>query len=117
MIIDDALGSRREGLTWRFEVQHVQTAVALVKAGVALTVIPSRAFDSVDERGLKLVPLRNPSITRQLGIVSRRGSPLSPLADELRKIIVELFTGEERTLQKRLARKPETGVKKIHQKP
>jgi len=91
MIIDDALGSRREGLNWRFEVQHVQTAVSMVRAGVALTVIPSLAFDSVDERGLKLVSLRNPSITRQLGIVSRRGTPLSPLADDLRRIIVQTF--------------------------
>jgi DNA-binding transcriptional LysR family regulator len=105
MIIDDALGSRREGLTWRFEVQHIQTAVALVRSGVALTVIPSRAFEAVDERGLKLVPLRNPSITRQLGIISRRGTPLSPLADELRKIIVEVFTGEKRISQKRTVRK------------
>jgi DNA-binding transcriptional LysR family regulator len=93
MIIDDALGSRREGLSWRFEVQHIQTAVALVRAGVALTVIPRLALDSIDERGLKLVALRNPSVTRQLGIVSRRGTPLSPLAEELRKIIVQTFAG------------------------
>jgi DNA-binding transcriptional LysR family regulator len=91
MIIDDALGSRREGLSWRFEVQHVQTAVALVREGVALTVIPRLALDAVDKRGLKLVPLRNPSVARQLGIVSKRGTPLSPLADELRKLIVQTF--------------------------
>lgn len=91
MIIDDALGSRREGLNWRFEVQHIQTAVALVRAGVALTVVPRLAVASVGERGLKVVPLRNPSITRQLGIVSKRGTPLSPLADELRKMIVQTF--------------------------
>jgi DNA-binding transcriptional LysR family regulator len=95
MIIDDALGSRREGLSWRFEVQHIQTAVSLARAGVALTVIPRLALDAVDERGIKLVPLRNPGITRQLGIVSRRGTPLSPLADELRKIIVQTFTGHK----------------------
>lgn len=92
MIIDDALGSRRESLSWRYEVLHVQTAVSLVRAGVALTVIPRLALDSVDERGLRLVPLRNPSITRQLGIISKRGAPLSPLADELRRTIVQTFT-------------------------
>src|SRR5919112_6094676 len=91
IIIDDALGSRREALSWRFEVQHIQTAVALVKAGVAVTVVPSLALHSVDERGLKLIPLRNPSVTRQLGIISKRGTPLSPLADELRKLIVQTF--------------------------
>jgi DNA-binding transcriptional LysR family regulator len=93
MIIDDALGSRREGLSWRFEVQHVHTAVALVREGVALTVVPRLALDAVDKRGLKLVPLRNPSVARQLGIVSKRGTPLSPLADELRKLIVQTFAG------------------------
>jgi DNA-binding transcriptional LysR family regulator len=55
---------------------------------VALTVIPRLALDSVDERGLRLVPLRNPSITRQLGIVSKRGTPLSPLANDFRQIII-----------------------------
>jgi hypothetical protein len=63
------------------------------------------------------VPLRNPSITRQLGIVSRRGTPLSPLADELRKIIVEVFAGDGHAPQKRSVRKPAVSVKKIHQKP
>jgi DNA-binding transcriptional LysR family regulator len=91
MIIDDALGSRREALNWRFEVQHLQTAIALAAAGVALTVVPRMALDAVGERGLKLVPLRNPSIARPIGIVSRRGAPLSPMADELRRIILLTF--------------------------
>jgi DNA-binding transcriptional LysR family regulator len=91
MIIDDALGSRREALNWRFEVQHLQTAIALAAAGVALTVVPRMALDAVGECGLKLVPLRNPSIARPIGIVSRRGAPLSPMADELRRIILLTF--------------------------
>jgi DNA-binding transcriptional LysR family regulator len=91
MIIDDALGSRRESLCWRYEAQHIQTAIALVRAGVALTVVPRLSVDPFDEKGLKLVALRNPSVTRQLGIVSKRGVPLSPLADELRKVIVQIF--------------------------
>ena len=45
MIIDDALGSRRESLSWRYEVQHVNTALALVQAGLGMTVIPRLAFD------------------------------------------------------------------------
>jgi DNA-binding transcriptional LysR family regulator len=91
MMIDDALGSRRESLNWRYEVQHIQTAVALVREGIALTVIPKLALDSVDDRGLQVVPLRNPGVSRQLGIISKRGTPLSPLADELRRLIVEAF--------------------------
>lgn len=91
MTIDDELGNRRENFIWRYEVQHVQTAVAMVRAGVALTVIPRLAVSSNDERGLQLVRVRNPSINRQLGIVSLRTVPLTPLADELRKLIVQVF--------------------------
>lgn len=91
IIMDDALGSRRETLNWCFEVQHIQTAVALARVGAALTVIPRLALDTRDESGLTLLPLRNPLVTRQLGIVSKRGVPLSSLADELRKLIVQAF--------------------------
>jgi DNA-binding transcriptional LysR family regulator len=91
MTIDDELGNRRENFIWRYEVQHVQTAVAMVRAGVALTVIPRLAVSSNDERGLQLVRVRNPSINRQLGIVSLRNVPLTPLADDLRKLIVQVF--------------------------
>jgi len=94
MILDDALGSRRETLSWRYEVQHVNTAIALVQAGLGMTVIPRLALDSAPSDGLRVLHLRNPSVSRQVGIVSKRSAPLSPLADELRKLIVSEFTAQ-----------------------
>jgi DNA-binding transcriptional LysR family regulator len=91
MIIDDALGSRREALNWRYEVQHVNTAVALVKAGLGMTVVPRLAMGLVATEGLHVMQLRNPGVSRQIGIVSKRSAPLSLLADELRKLIVQEF--------------------------
>jgi DNA-binding transcriptional LysR family regulator len=91
MMIDDALGSRRENLSWRYEVQHVNTAIALVRAGLGMTIIPRLALDSEDTEGLCVLHLRNPGVNRQIGIVSKRSAPLSPLADELRKLIVQEF--------------------------
>jgi DNA-binding transcriptional LysR family regulator len=93
MIIDDALGSRRENLSWRYEVQHVSTAIALVQAGLGMTVIPKLALDWAGTDGLRVLQLRNPSVSRQIGIVSKRSAPLSPLAFELRKFIVQEFSG------------------------
>jgi DNA-binding transcriptional LysR family regulator len=94
MIIDDALGSRRESLRWVYEVQHVSTAIALVRAGLGMTVIPRLAMDSTQTRGLRVLPLRNPGVTRRVGIVSRRSAPLSPVADQLRKLIVQQFAAQ-----------------------
>ena len=45
ILIDDALGSRREHMRWRYECQHVATAVSMVHAGLGLTVVPRLAID------------------------------------------------------------------------
>ncbi|MEJ1156805.1 LysR family transcriptional regulator [Prosthecomicrobium sp. N25] len=95
MMIDDALGSRREQLSWRYEVQHVHTAVSLVRAGLGMTVVPRLALDTVEREGLAVLTLRNPQVVRQIGIVSKRSAPLSPLADELRRLVIQAFAAAE----------------------
>jgi DNA-binding transcriptional LysR family regulator len=91
VLIDDALGAASERLRWSSEVQHVATAVSLVAAGVGTAVLPRTAVDVVRAQNLACVPLRSPSITRTLGIVTRRGIPLSPMAASLFTIIERRF--------------------------
>ncbi len=86
-LIDDALGSRRDSLLWRYEVQHVATAVSLVTAGLGLTVVPRLAVDVAGMPGIAALPLRNPGIVRTLGILTRRGASLSPAAETLAALI------------------------------
>jgi DNA-binding transcriptional LysR family regulator len=114
--IDDELGSSRDKFVWRFEVQHVQTAIAIVRAGIALTVVPRLAVGPFEERGLKAVALRNPRIIRQLGIVSRRTPPLSPLANELREIVIQTFAATKNETVKRPRETRKRNMKNIHQK-
>jgi DNA-binding transcriptional LysR family regulator len=86
-IIDEALGSRREFMKWRYEVQHIATAVRLVIDGAALTVAPQLSMDASTAPGLVALPIRNPSITRTLGLISRRGYPFSAAGDLLLGLI------------------------------
>ncbi|CEJ11395.1 Hydrogen peroxide-inducible genes activator [bacterium YEK0313] len=88
VLIDDALGSRRENLDWRYEVQHVATAVGMARAGIGLTIVPRLALGVVDTAGIVALPLRNPGVTRTLGIVSKHGIPPSPPAATLLDLIV-----------------------------
>lgn len=92
-IIDDALASSSEDLMWKYEAQHLQTAVAVARAGAALAVVPRMAFTAADETGLGLRLLDSPNVTRQIGIVSRKGVPLSAAADHLRDLVREIFRG------------------------
>jgi len=92
-LIDDALGPRREDMSWRYEVQHIVSALGLVRAGLGLTVVPQLAVNVAESPGLVAVPLRNPGISRTLGVVARRGVPLSPAADALLALLRKQMKG------------------------
>lgn len=94
MIIDDALGSRREFMTWRYEVQHVATAASMVIAGVALTVVPRLAIDVAGSPSLAAVPIANPSVARTVGVVTKRGIPLSEPGELLLKLVAKSLRAE-----------------------
>lgn len=94
-LIDDALGSRRESLTWRYEVQHVASALSLVRAGLGLTVVPRLALDEASDGDLVARPLRNPVTSRTIGILSMRGALWSPAAQVLAGLIEEDLRGRD----------------------
>jgi DNA-binding transcriptional LysR family regulator len=79
VLIDVTLG--REGVppSWLYEVQHLTTSLALVEAGLGITVIPKMA---IPEAGSSLVirPLANPHLSRSIGIIRRNGTSLPPAA-------------------------------------
>jgi DNA-binding transcriptional LysR family regulator len=92
-LIDEALGPRRETMAWRYEVQHLATAISMVEAGLALAVVPRLAVDAAGSPGVVAVPLRDPGVVRRLGVVSRRGVPLSPPAEALLALLRRQFRG------------------------
>jgi len=94
-LIDDALGARREEMTWSYEVQHVISAIGLVRAGLGLAIVPQLAVNVADSPGVVAVPLRNPGVSRTLGVIARRGVPLSPAADALLALLRRHVKGRE----------------------
>lgn len=87
ILVDDALGARREALSWRYEAQRVTTAVSLARSGVAAVIVPPLAFDVAHAAELVAIPLRAPTVTRTLGVVTRQGEPLSPPAQAMLTLI------------------------------
>lgn len=88
-LIDTALGSRRETLHWHYEAQHISTAIAMVQAGLGLGVAPRLAFDLAGPPGLVHVPLRNPTITRSVGLLQKSGLPLTTAGQALQDLIIQ----------------------------
>jgi DNA-binding transcriptional LysR family regulator len=90
-LIDDALGDRRDSLNWRYEVQHLQTAVGMVFEKLGVAVVPNIAVATQGTAGLVALPLRNPSVSRTVGIVVKRGLPVSKPAQALIDLIRSYF--------------------------
>jgi DNA-binding transcriptional LysR family regulator len=87
-LVEDGLGEFREGMVWRYEVQNAATAMSLVAAGAAVTVLPEL---TARLSGGTLVGLRfsDVGMSRTLGTITRRGVPLSSAASALMEMICD----------------------------
>jgi len=66
-----------------YETQHVTTMLGLVEAGLGVAAVPSMAMPGADHPLLMSVPLVEPTVTRKIGLIRRRGRSLSPAAQRL----------------------------------
>jgi DNA-binding transcriptional LysR family regulator len=83
LLLDQALAGAAARPQSRFETQHVTTALGLVEAGLGVAAVPSMAMPAKDHPLLVSVPLVEPVVTRKIGVIRRRGRPLSPVAQGL----------------------------------
>ncbi len=90
LLLDQALA----GVTIRpqisYETQHVTTALGLVEAGLGIAALPSMAMPGADHPLLVSVPLIEPIVTRKIGLIRRRGRSLSPAAQQLSDLVIEM---------------------------
>jgi DNA-binding transcriptional LysR family regulator len=89
MLLDNALAGLPWRLKWFYEVQHLSTSLGLVEAGLGISVMPSLAMPAGEHPTLVSVPLIEPVVDRTLGLVTRRGSSLSPAAEKFVAILLE----------------------------
>lgn len=80
-LIDSVLASELATMPpLRFEVGYMGTAVALVEAGLGVSVLPERAAALVKSRAVRFRRLTSPVVTKPVTLVTRAGRTLSPAA-------------------------------------
>jgi len=85
VLLDTALGELT--LRFNYEVQRSSTAVGLVEEGVAAAVVPRLAMQKSAYPRIRVIPLVEPTVSRTLVLVARRGARLSPAAQALYEMI------------------------------
>jgi DNA-binding transcriptional LysR family regulator len=62
--------------SYRFEVSHIATLLGMVEAGLGMAAVPRLALPA-NHPTLVGVSLRQPAVSRQLGLTTLRGATLS----------------------------------------
>jgi len=75
----------------RLESHQLATIGRMVAAGLGLSVVPAMCTGPMQEMGNACRKLGGPSIAREVGILTRRGQPLSAAAAAMRAVLLSQF--------------------------
>jgi DNA-binding transcriptional LysR family regulator len=90
-LIDNALAQHGLQLNWSYEVTHLSGSLGLVEAGLGVSVLPKLATPAADHPIIRAIPLVQPEIVRNIGIVRRHRAALSPGATQFLEILLEAW--------------------------
>ena len=91
-ILQRYLGSRYDHISNNMQVGHFHSQLGLVGRGIGIAAIPSLIRLSRKDLDLATIPISEPTVSRQLGIVTYRGRSLSPAAKKLREIAASIMS-------------------------
>ncbi|NGZ88182.1 LysR family transcriptional regulator [Duganella aceris] len=89
-VLDSYLGSKSLNLTlhFQYEVQRSSTAVGLVASGISAAIVPNLGIQKGSYPRLRIIKLKEPVISRQLALITRKAGHLSPAAQALYDMIL-----------------------------
>ena len=104
LLLDQALAHVSGQPQAIYEAQHVTTMIGLVEAGLGVAAVPSLAMPAADHPLLVSVPLRDPVVTRTVGLIRRKDRSLSPSAQQLYDLLLEMKRARRKAAHKPAAR-------------
>jgi DNA-binding transcriptional LysR family regulator len=90
-LLDQALGSIKPARPPVCETRHVTAMLSMVNAGLGIAAAPEMAVPDYAGSSLVQIPLTDPVVKRQVGLVKKAGKALSPLAAGLEAEIVSFY--------------------------
>lgn len=86
-VVDAALSESREALEIACEPTYMMTAVAMVRAGLGVTILPETAREVRAEPGLVVKPIDHAAFVRPIAIVKKRGRTLPAVTERFVKLM------------------------------
>ncbi|NDJ58568.1 LysR family transcriptional regulator [Enterobacteriaceae bacterium 4M9] len=101
LLLDQALAHTTPARPSVCETRHVTTMLGMVEAGLGIAAVPTMALPGDVHPVLTSVPLVEPGVVRQVGIIKRRGRVLSPTAAALERMVTEMKSVQEAAMESR----------------
>jgi len=77
------------GMSIAYEVSHVTTALSMVEAGLGVAVLPTYARIAARKDALAAIPLVNPTITRDIVLITQAGRSVSPAFSSFAQVLTK----------------------------
>ena len=94
-MLDKAQKAAGIALNIKYEVQQVQTQIAMATAGLGAAILPRIAIPQKLDARVRAVPIVDPPLVRELCVVTLRGQFLSPVAVRFVEMLQRLITRPE----------------------
>lgn len=86
-LMDQAFAKINRTFNPTYEASYMSTAISMVDAGIGVTVLTSLALSSLKSPNVSVRSLNNPTVKRDVGIISKRNKVLSPAAQAFLDIL------------------------------
>lgn len=80
-VVDEAFVNARYIPEIACEPTYMMTAVAMVRAGLGITILPASAREGMLEQDLRIVPIDEPALLRPIALIKKRGRTLPALTE------------------------------------
>lgn len=92
LLIEHCLESEGMALSPVLETHQLATIGRMAAMGLGVSVVPSLCRQQMEELGCVCCELHSPSISRRVGLITRRRYPLSATAKALQRVLLTCFT-------------------------
>jgi LysR family carnitine catabolism transcriptional activator len=87
LLIDEVIAEHEFALSPAFEAHQLASIGRMVSVGLGLSVVPALSVGQMSEMGAISRPLIAPSLTRSVGVITRRRAPLSVATQAMLDVI------------------------------
>ncbi len=90
-LLEQTLNKHAMSLSVTYETNQLATIGRMVASGLGVSAVPALCESQMQEMGAVCLPIENPSVMRQVGIITRRRYPLSIAASALEGVMLNMW--------------------------